>query len=216
MKRLIFTALAMLMLASCGGAGEKSPLGQEEGLFGVEGQTEITPVLSEEECDFGNLQWGMEVAEVQEEHGSAYTKPTPHTLRYERVRVEGFPSDAEYVFTDNKLSGAEYFIMPDREYEDKMQYLIDYKNLKAIYDERFGEPVEEELQFATDDETDDEEEQAELLYEKQLLFRTVWQSETTEVRMVMANRPDIEGICIGVKFTPVSNTQTEGTSGNGK
>lgn len=202
MKKLLIAALAVLMLASCGGKDDEKigDRGYDEQGFETGEKQEMKPILPEEECDFGNFQWGMALEDVVNVHGAGYTKPAQDTIRYERVRIEGFASDAEYVFTDGKLSGATYFIMPDSEYEDKMQYLTDYDSLKAIYTKCFGEPSEEEIQFATGMDTNDRGEQAQLLGEGNILFRTVWTTDTTEIRAVMAQK---DGICIGVKISPV-------------
>ncbi len=202
MKKILFAALAVLMLASCG-TEKTRQLGEieyKEEAFDTGNTEEVKPILPEEECDFGNFQWGMSLEDVVNVHGSGYTKRADGTIRYERVRIEGFASDAEYNFTDGKLSGATYFIMPDSEYEDKMQYLTDYEGLAEKYTARFGAPTAEEIEFATGMDTEIKEEQAQLLGEGNILFRTVWATATTEIRAVMAQK---DGICIGVKISPI-------------
>lgn len=195
MKKIMIIVSAVLMLASCGGKSgdnaEKEKMGDRgynEQNFET-GERETTkPILPEEECDFGNFQWGMSLEDVVNVHGGGYSKVDDNTIRYERVRIEGFASDAEYVFTDSKLSQATYFIMPDDEYEDKTQYLSDYDALSEIYDKRFGKAVSEDVEFASGKETEDVAERAKLLGDGNILFRRVWKTDTTEVRAVMAKK----------------------------
>ena len=209
MKKILIAALAVLMLSACGGTNpeqteEKEKIGDrgyEETTFDTGEEKQVKEILPEEECDFGNYQWGMALEAVTNVQGAGYKKLDANTIRYERVRIEGFASDAEYVFTDGALSGATYFIMPDSEYEDKMQYITDYESLSAIYTKRFGKPTEETIQFAPGMDTNDKAEQAQLLGEGNILFRTVWTTDTTEIRAVMAKK---DGLCIGVKFTKIN------------
>lgn len=208
MKKLLIILSAVLMLASCGGKTEENTENERIGDRGFNEQNFETgdretakPILPEEECDFGNFQWGMPLEDVVNVHGGGYSKVGDNTIRYERVRIEGFASDAEYEFTDSKLSQATYFIKPDEEYADKTQYLADYDALSAIYTKRFGEPVSDDVEFAAGKETDDKAEMAKLLGQGNVLFRRVWKTDTTEIRAVMARKDDI---CIGVKITPLN------------
>lgn len=202
MKKILIAVMAVFMLAGCGNekAQQLGEIEYTEEAFDTGAKEEMKPILPEEECDFGNFQWGMALEDVANVHGSGYTKKEDGTIRYERVRIEGFASDAEYNFTDGRLSGATYFIMPDSEYGDKLQYLADYDSLKEKYTARFGAPADEEIQFAAGMETENRGEQAQLLGEGNILFRTVWKSPTTEIRVVMAQK---DGICIGVKISPI-------------
>lgn len=202
MKKLLLLLSAVFVLASCSADDEKiGNRGYDETSFETNEEVESKPILPEEECDFGNFQWGMAVEDVVNVHGGGYSKPDENTIRYERVRTEGFASDAEYVFTEGKLSGATYFIMPDTEYEDKTKYIDDYEAISAIYTKRFGNPSEEETELAEGKEAGDKLSQAQLLSEGNILFRKVWVTDTTEIRAVMAKKGDI---CIGVKITPVN------------
>lgn len=206
MKKILILLSAVLVLSSCGGAANDGSdkigdRGHNEQNFET-GERETTkPLLPEEECDFGNFQWGMPLDDVINVHGGGYSKVDENTIRYERVRTEGFASDAEYIFDNGGLSGATYFIMPDSAYEDKTRYLSDYDALSEIYTKSFGQPVSDDVEFASGKETGSEEERAELLGEGNVLFRRVWQSDTTEIRVVMARKDDI---CIGVKISPVN------------
>lgn len=219
MKKWLLVVAAVMMLASCSGGNttevnneetntqvnaENEKIGDRgynEQNFETDERIETKPILPEEEADFGNFKWGMALDDVVNVHGAGYSNLDNNTIRYERVRIEGFASDAEYVFTDGKLSKATYFIMPDDEYEDKTQYISDYNSLAEIYTKRFGKPSKEEIQFAEGKDTDDIKEQGELLGKGMILFRKVWTTDTTEIRAVMAKKGDI---CIGVQITPIN------------
>lgn len=213
MKKLLILCAAVLMLTSCGTQSADNTAedtkeqerigdrGYNEKSFETNDKVESKPILPEEECDFGNFQWGMSLEDVVNVHGGGYSVLDENTIRYERVRIEGFASDAEYTFTDGKLSGATYFIMPDSEYDDKTQYITDFNALSEIYTKRFGNPTTDEIHFADGKDTDDITEQGKLLGEGNILFRKVWETDTTEIRAVMAKK---DGLCIGVKISPLN------------
>lgn len=214
MKKLLLIAAAVLMLASCGGnteqPAEKEKIGDRgfnEKNFETNDQTaQKATILSEEEADFGNFKWGMSQEDVVNVHGGGYTRTdnsgaNSFTIRYNRIRIEGFASDAEYTFTDGKLSQAIYFIKPDSAYKDKTQYITEYKQLVQKYTDRFGKPSTDEIQFAEGKETDDIEEQAKLLVDGMLLFRTIWTTDTTEIRVNIGK--DNGDIVIGVRNIPI-------------
>lgn len=204
MKKLVLLLMATLMLTSCGGTETEEHSGNrghEEVNFGVGEKKENLNIIPEEEADFGNFKWGMSVEDVTNVHGGGYSMPEENKIRYNRIRIEGFASDAEYEFEDGKLVAATYFIMPDQEYEDGVQYVKDYEQLVGKYKERFGAPVVEEKQFAQGKETEDEEEIAKLLIEQMVMFRTVWETDTTEIR---ANMGVNDGkIVIGIRNLPI-------------
>ena len=209
MKKILLVLFATLMLTSCGGGKTEEQnenmgdRGYDEKTFNTN-QTEVEkrPILPEEEADFGNFKWGMPVDDIINVHGAGYSNPDTNTVRYNRIRIEGFASDAEYTFTEGKLSQAIYFINPDSVYENKEQYLADYKLLVQKYTERFGTPSTDEIQFAEGKDTEDTVEQAKLLGEGMLLFRTVWTTDTTDIRVNMGKDQNGE-IVIGVRNIPI-------------
>lgn len=209
MKKILLVLFATLMLTSCGGGKTEETKekmgdrGYNENTFNTEdAEVEKRPILSEAEADFGNFKWGMPVEDIINVHGAGYSNPDTDTVRYNRIRIEGFASDAEYKFTEGKLSQAIYFIKPDAEYENKEQYLADYKLLVQKYTERFGAPSTDEIQFAEGKDTEDVAEQAKLLGEGMLLFRTVWTTDTTDIRVNMGKDQNGE-IVIGVRNIPL-------------
>ena len=209
MKKILLVLFAALMLTSCGGGkteekNEKiGDRGYDENTFNTDqGEVENRPILSEEEADFGNFKWGMPVEDIINVHGAGYSNPDTNTVRYNRIRIEGFASDAEYTFIEGKLSQAIYFIKPDSEYEDKEQYLADYQQLVKKYTDRFGTPSTDEIQFAEGKDTNVPAEQAKLLSEGMLLFRTVWTTDTTDIRVNMGKDQHGE-IVIGVRNIPI-------------
>ncbi len=188
MKKIFAIVMSVFLFASCvsgGNGGNNEEYGEQV----------------RDKYDFGEFRWGMSIDNVVGVHGGGYAMLDENTIRYEIVRLEGFPSDAEYVFEDGKLVGATYFITPESQYDDSIQYLEDYDKLVDIYDEQFGEPVEKIMEFAPGKTTDSRERQAALLVEGNMLFRNVWKTKTTEIRAVMARKGDV---CIGVKMTPIT------------
>lgn len=213
MKKFLLVALSVLMLSACGGEKQGSDTNTESERIGdrdfVEKSFETgdekikREILSEEEADFGNFKWGMPIVDIVNVHGAGYSTTAENTIFYRRIRIEGFASDAEYVFDDGKLSQATYFIMPDSVYDDKKQYLSDYEQLVSKYTKRFGTPVTSEIQFAEGKDTEDKAEQAELLAKGMLLFRTVWETDTTEIRVNMGKNEE-GNVVIGVRNIPVN------------
>ena len=215
MKKILLVVVAMFMLTSCGGnknaedskAGQMGDRGFTEKSFNTEsGAQNGKTVISEEDADFGNFVWGMPKDEVTATQGPGYYNIDNDTIRYDRIRIDDFASDAEYTFTDEKLSQAIYFIKPDSEYENKEQYLDDYKLLVEKYTKRYGAPSIEEIQFAEGKETEDSKEQADLLNKGMILFRTAWQTETTDIRVNMAKNEQNE-IVIGMRCVPIEQAE---------
>jgi len=215
MKKILLVVMAMLMLTACGGNNnaENSKSGQmgdrgfdEKGFSTDSGNQNEKKVISEEDADFGNFVWGMPKDEVTATQGVGYYNIDNNTIRYDRIRIDDFASDAEYTFTDGKLSQAIYFIKPDSEYENKEQYLDDYKLLVEKYTKRYGTPAIEEIQFAEGKETDDVKEQIDLLDKGMILFRTAWQTDTTDIRVNMAKNEENE-IVIGMRCIPIEQAE---------
>ncbi len=208
MKKLLILLMASLMLTSCGGDNNeqknqpKGDRGHEEVNFGTEQKVQETKILSEEEADFGNFKWGMTLEDVTNVHGGGYSKLSDDKIRYDRIRIEELASDAEYEFEDGKLVSATYFILPDQAYKDEVQYIRDYDSLVAKYKERYGEPITEEKQFAQGKETEDEAEIAELLTKQLVMFRTVWETDTTDIRVNMGVNEEGK-IVIGIRNIPL-------------
>ena len=211
MKKVLLVVMAMFMLTSCGGkkdaenpkSNQIGDRGAEENRFNTDsGNQNDKDIIAEEDADFGNFVWGMPKDEVTATQGPGYYNIDDNTIRYDRIRIDDFASDAEYTFTEEKLSQAIYFIKPDSEYENKEQYLEDYKLLVEKYTKRYGAPSIEEIQFAEGKETEDIKEQAELLDKGMILFRTAWQTETTDIRVNMAKNEENE-IVIGMRCIPI-------------
>lgn len=206
MKKLFMLFLATMMITSCGGekSGEKEHIGDrghEEVNFETDKKVEAVNILSEEEADFGNFKWGMSLEDVTNVHGGGYQKLSDDKIRYDRIRIEELASDAEYEFKDGKLVCATYFILPDQAYEDEVQYIRDYNSLVEKYVKRFGNPILEEKQFAEGKETEDEAEIAKLLTKQLVMFRTVWETDTTEIRVNMGINNG--KIVIGIRNVPI-------------
>lgn len=213
MKKWLLIMASVLMLSSCGGnkneQSENAQMGDrgynEQSFNTQSGTTDKKTVISEEEADFGNFKWGMTPEDVTNVHGGGYSAVDDNTIRYNRIRIEGFASDAEYTFTDKKLSQAIYFIKPDSVYENKKHYIEDYQNLTKKYTERFGEPAIVEKDFGGGAETDDIAECAKLLDEGKLLYRTVWKTDTTQINVNLGNKDG--DIVIGVRNIPIEQAE---------
>lgn len=159
--------------------------------------SEKRETLSPEEADFRNLKWGMTKDEVTYAQGTGYREPDESTLYYTRLREEGYPADAEYTFEEGKLVMGVFYIVNNK--EDSPVAIADYDDLCNTLAQRFGEPTLVSPYYADGvEETDDKEQQLQLIRESKLQLRTGWMLEGTELRVVMFLRNGEP--CIGLQY----------------
>lgn len=218
LKLILTTMLAVAILVGCGSEKKVSktgaypeknqtvapePVVKSDGSFDTgEVVATIKPTLSPEEADFRSLKWGMTKDEVTEVEGTGYSKPKDYILYYTRVREEGYPADAEYVFVDGKLAQGEFFIFDNK--ESKTIEFKDYEALVSDLKARFGEPLTDEKTFLNAEDSDKKEsEYIDLVMKNEMIRRTKWilEDKGTELRVVLHSRQG--KICIGLQYKQI-------------
>ena len=163
-------------------------------------QATVAPTLKPEESNFRNLKWGMTLEEVIETEGAGYDKVNDTTIRYSRIREEDYPADAEYEFADDKLSGATFYIQPG--YTDNNEYVESYMALIQKFTQRYGEPAGSEKAWGRENMDDKPDQYAQAVLDGNLIWRTEWKTEATQIKLVLSRRN--KEICIGIKYAPAA------------
>lgn len=199
MRKFILSALMfMLLTAGCNQQADIS--GNLDDSFETGAQTAtVAPTLRPEESSFRNLRWGMTEEDVIAAEGAGYQRIDASTIRYSRIREEDYPADAEYAFTDNALSEVTFYIQPG--YEDNSEYIKTYEGLIDKFIQRYGKPTGSAKEWAKENLEDQPEQYAQAVLDGNLIWRTEWKTEDTQIKLVLSRRN--RQICIGIKYSPV-------------
>ena len=97
--------------------------------------------------DFRNATWGMSPSQVKSSETSELVEGTSDQLIYQTTLV-GYDVDAIYFFASDKLTRANYVLKV--KYINSNEYISDYDILNSILKKKYGEPLEDKVQWNTE------------------------------------------------------------------
>ena len=203
MKKVIalISIFSVLLLTACGGNSDNKVYieGTEADGFAVKGAATATPVptIAPEERDFRGMKWGMNLSDVTNNEGGGYTTVSEGVIRYNNLRVGGFPVDSEYIFEDGKLGTCIYYTTHTQ--ADTNDYITDYKTTIERYKNKYGAPLYEEQKWSDGAKTSDPSKFAEGLEKGIMMYRTGWEIGNTKINIVLFKDTDAK-IKIGIRY----------------
>lgn len=134
------------------------------------------------ESDFRNARWGMTKTEVKQLENSILRFENDNSLFYNGVRIKYLEFELLYRFTNNKLTSAYYSSIT--EHTNKNDYISDYKTLKTLLTQKYGEPIEDKVVWKDDLYKGDNEEGFAVSV-GHLFYYANWETESTEVDLTL-------------------------------
>ena len=110
MKKILVLAAVTcsLLLSACGGAVVLD--GTEADGFEIDKPTEApVETLAPEKREFRGLRWGMSLSDVTKNEGEGYSTVKQGVIRYNNLKMDEYPVEAEYTFEEGKLAMCIYY-----------------------------------------------------------------------------------------------------------
>lgn len=157
--------------------------------------------------DFRQTRWGMSQSEVKSSEKGTPTDERTEVITY--VHEFGKMNVLTgYVFESGKLVSGGYVVL-DRN-EDLDDYIRDYENLKKSLIGQYGKPyVDESVWNIGEEPEDDPEKFAEAVCSGRLRYVTLWETETTLIKLTLDRRRD--RCQIAIQFENLGNMKIRQT-----
>ena len=197
---LLLCVMSIMTLTACGGGNKEKVYieGMEGDGFAVEKATATpVPTISPEERDFRGLKWGMTLSDVTNNEGEGYTTVKEGVIRYNNLRVGGFPAQSEYSFEGGKLGTCIYYTTHN--HADTNDFLDDYDSMIEKYKVKYGEPAYSEQKWA---DGADKSDLIKGLETGVMMYRTGWEIGNTRINLVLFKDED-KKIKIGVRYQAI-------------
>lgn len=150
-------------------------------------------VFSEQKYDFRKTNWGMSKEQVKATEDKKPDIEDDNELGYKVRLIEVSKYLCKYYFLENKLYQSIYFL--DEKYTDKKSYIDNYKLLKEILIEKYGEPKIDEVAWQNNFFKDDELTTA--VFIRDLTYGTVWETLTTNINLTLLSSKYMTTLGIG-------------------
>lgn len=131
---------------------------------------------------FDEMQWGVSKKYILEMEGKPSSQERvkgQDIMRYLQ-KVINMDCAIEYIFAANKLSKTKFFFL-NTSPEDKNAYLEDYRRIKDALVQKFGRPVEENMNWLDSSYRDDFSNWGEAITLGHLVLSSLWQTPQTEI-----------------------------------
>jgi predicted RND superfamily exporter protein len=141
----------------------------------------IQPIEENQNFTFRKTTWGMSQEEVKKSE-SLVPSEKDSFLSY-KDSINGLDATLSYAFVDDKLAKAMYSIKET--HTNKNDYISDYKDLKKLLTEKYGEPFEDNEIWSKSLYKNDPEEYGLAVSLGHLNYLTQWETEDTVVNLVL-------------------------------
>lgn len=200
MKKTAIIIAAVLLLSSCTRENTVFEETVADGFKIVQPTDEPVQTLAPEQRDFRGLKWGMSLSDVTKNEGEGYSMVKQGVIRYNNLKIDDIPVEAEYTFENGKL--AECVFYTTNMHQKPEEYIEEYKGLIEKYKKKYGKYEYSEEKWAEETEQDNA---AEALNTGMMMFRTGWTMSNTVINLVLFKDTDGK-IKIGIRYTPVDIT----------
>jgi len=137
---------------------------------------------NKEDYDFRRTKWGMSKEQVKISEKNSIIEENDEYLAY---FGKVFSKDVMivYYFANSKLVRARYIFLES--HTNKFYYLIDYKSIKDVLLNKYGEPKYDRVVWLNDLYQDDYSEWGLAISIGHLIFGAGWETNTTEIEIYL-------------------------------
>jgi hypothetical protein len=149
---------------------------------------------------FEEMQWGLSKKQILEMEGKPSFQQRSKGLdvmKYEQ-KVINLDCSIEYIFSSNKLTKTRFSFLDD--YIDKNDCLEDYRKIKAALIQKFGKPLEENMNWLDSSYKNDFSSWGDAVSLGHLEMNSRWQTLKTEISASLRAGSDAE-IFLVVEYT---------------
>lgn len=138
--------------------------------------------------DFRKAYWGMSQEAVKSLETSTPIGEQKDQLIYDGLEAAGMSARCVYLFSEDKLYQGIYFFY--EEHDDYNIYIDDYNNCKTALNSVYGNPVADKIYWIDESLKNDTKSYGRAISRGQLEYISMWQTETTEIMMVLSGGDD--------------------------
>lgn len=143
-------------------------------------------ISTAQEYDFRQVNWGMSKEEVRavekQEPADEDIGGVQETFAY-KTKISSFDSYLGYIFVNNKLSGAGYYIQ--QEHVNQNDYIDDYNKLKDLLIQKYGKPVNDEVLWKNPLYKDRNKDWGLAISMGHLVYNVFWETPSTEISLFL-------------------------------
>ena len=200
-KILIYAGIVTTLLFTASCTREATVLDETmaDGFTMAQPTDEPVKTLEPEKRDFRGLKWGMSLSDVTKNEGEGYAMVKQGVIKYNNLKIDDIPVEAEYTFEEGKLAMCIYYTQNTHSAAE--EYINEYKDLIEKYKKKYGKYEYSEEKWA-DGQSKNEAKVAQALEDGIMMFRTGWEKGNTKVNLVLFKDTDSK-IKIGIRYTPV-------------
>lgn len=194
---------AIAMTASCSNTATVLDETVADGFVIEQPTEEPIKTLEPEKRDFRALKWGMSLSDVTQNEGEGYSMVKQGVIRYNSLKIDDIPVEAEYTFENDKLSSCIYY--STNMHQKTEEYITEYKKLIEKYKSKYGAYKYSEEKWAEDVDKS-KTDSTEALENGMMMYRTGWEKGNTAINLVLFRDNDSK-IKIGIRYTPIDITK---------
>jgi hypothetical protein len=154
---------------------------------------------------FEEMPWGQSKKQILESEGKPLHQQKvkgADIMEYQQ-KVNNLDCSIKYIFTANKLSKTKFSFM--NTYVDKNAYLEDYQRIKEALVQKFGKPLEENMNWRDSTYKDNFSSWGEAISLGQLELTSRWQTSHTEILASLTGNND--EIALVVEYTGLEHKE---------
>jgi hypothetical protein len=157
-----------------------------------------------EDFDFRKVRWGMNQKQVMRSEEKKPFSQSKEIIGYRIIGSE-FNCYLGYIFTENKLVSAFYRFMQN--HKNKNLYIKDYKRIKKALIKKYGEPLEEAVEWFNDIYIDTPQDWGKAVSLGHLTYVACWNNYTTEIGVMLWGDNDNIGLSVNFDSIQFKNLQ---------
>lgn len=133
--------------------------------------------------DFRNAKWGFSKQQVKNSESSNFVDENDRLIVY-KGKIADLNSQIVFCFINDTLCSAVYMI--DEKHSNSNDYITNFKSLKDLLTEKYGEPKLDKMVWKNSLLKDDAEEYGLAVSSGHLVYVADWQTELTDIRLSLS------------------------------